>query len=318
MERDRFHAPVMVREVCELLQPRPGDRILDGNLGTGGHSLALLQACRERCFLVGLDLDEEMLESAQRRFEEAGIGPESYALRCADHRNLALVLKELGEDGADRILLDLGANSLHFDLPERGFSCQKDGPLDMRYCRDSGRMDAAALINEWPEEDLARLFKEKGEERWAKRIARRIVETRQEKPFGRTGELARLVEEALPRKAWPPKTHPATRIFLALRVAVNGEDEALYAALEAATEALKPGGRMAVITFQSLEDRTVKQFFRRICRDVIDEADPFGRVREAARFRDLTRKPLRASEEEKDENPRSRSALLRGVEKKPV
>jgi 16S rRNA (cytosine1402-N4)-methyltransferase len=214
--------------------------------------------------------------------------------------------------------MDLGASSLHFDDPDRGFSCQNDGPLDMRYDRSPGIPTAADIVNTWSVEDLARLFKEKGDERWARRIAQEIVKRRASKPFERTLELARAVGESIPRKAWPPKIHVASRVFLALRVEVNAEDESLRRGLEGALESLKPGGRLAVITFQSHEDRTVKRFFRDASEDKIDENDPWGRVREAAKFRDLTRKPIVPGEEETVRNPRSRSAKLRGVEKKNV
>ncbi|MFP4379122.1 MAG: 16S rRNA (cytosine(1402)-N(4))-methyltransferase RsmH [Candidatus Sumerlaeia bacterium] len=313
---EQFHEPVLVREVCELLQPCPSDTIIDCNLGTGGHSLALFAASGERGFLVGLDLDSAMLSLARNRLLSSGISSSSFRLVHANHADLTGLMGDLDLEGADRILMDLGASSLHFDNPERGFSCQADGPLDMRYDRETGPVSAADIVNDWEVEDLARLFKEKGDERWAKKIAREIVKRRESKPFTRTAELAEAVAAAVPRKAWPPKIHVASRVFMALRVEVNQEDESLRKGLEGATEILKPGGRLAVITFQSHEDRTVKRFFRGICRDVIDETDPWGRVKEAAQFIDLTRKPIGPTEEEVEKNPRSRSAKLRGVEKK--
>ena len=306
----------MVQEVIQLLQPHSGDRIVDCNVGTGGHSLALLKACGGEGFLVGLDRDGAMLSIARDRFLSNDVPSRCFTLIQDDHRNLARVLSNLGLERVERIVMDLGASSLHFDDPERGFSCQVDGPLDMRYDRQGGGPTAADIVNEWSEEDLAHLFRGEGDELWAKRIARRLVQRRIERPFERTVDLAGEVGAAIPRKAWPPKIHPATRVFLALRVAVNEEGESLRQGLDAALEALAPGGRLAVLTFQSHEDRTVKQRFRQVCADVIDPDDPWGRVQEAARFIDLTRRPLIPSAEEMEKNPRSRSTKLRGVEKK--
>ena len=304
----------MVKEVTRLLDPRPGDTIVDCNLGTGGHSLALLEACGGRGFLVGLDLDDAMLQLARQRFRSRGIPSSSYALVQANHSDLTRVLGTLGLTGVERIVMDLGASSLHFDDPARGFSLQADGPLDMRYDRSQGPT-AAEIINGWGESELARLFKSEGDERWASRIAKRIVERRGERPFETTADLAKQVGAAIPRKAWPPKIHPATRVFLALRVEVNAEVRSLEQGLEAALEELKPGGRLAVLTFQSNEDRRVKQYFRKVCSNPIDPSDPWGKIQEAARFRDLTRKPIGPTEKEAEANPRARSAKLRGVEK---
>jgi 16S rRNA (cytosine1402-N4)-methyltransferase len=186
----------------------------------------------------------------------------------------------------------------------------------MRYDRASEGPTAADIVNRWEEADLARLFKEKGDERWARRIAGWLVERRKRKPFTTTTNLAAEVGAAIPRRMWPPRIHPATRVFLALRVEVNREEESLERGLEAAMSVLAPGGRFAVLTFQSHEDGRVKRKFRAVCRDEIDEADPFGRVKKAAQFGDLTRHPMTPRPEEMEANPRSRSAKLRGVEKR--
>jgi 16S rRNA (cytosine1402-N4)-methyltransferase len=311
----QYHQPVMVQEVVQLLQPRPGDTIVDCNVGTGGHSLALLKACGGKGFLVGLDLDGAMLSLALERFRSCGISSRSYALVHANHADLAQVLGDLGLERADRIVSDLGASSLHYDDPTRGFSCQADGVLDMRYDREHTDLTAADIVNTWEEKDLAALFREEGDELWAARIARRLVARRRARAFERTGDLARETAAAIPRKAWPPRIHPATRVFLALRAAVNAEGESLARCLDASLEAVAPGGRVATLTFQSHEDGAVKRRFREACRDVIDETDPWGRVRKPAAFRDLTRRPLKPTQEEIEDNPRSRSAKLRGVEK---
>lgn len=310
-----YHQPVLVREVLEILQPRPGDVIVDCNLGSGGHALALLEESGGEAFLIGLDLDAEMIETARQRFVSKEIPSRCYALVQADHADLARVLGAQGRSHADKILLDLGASSLHYDQSERGFSCTVDGPLDMRYDRLGGGTTAAEIVNEWPEKDLARLFRAKGDERWAGRIARRLVERRAERLFETTGDLARAIGAAIPRKAWPPRMHPGTRCFLALRVEVNHEDRSLMQVLEAGLALLAPGGRMGVLTFQSHEDKVVKECFRRVSRDEVDEVDPMGRITKRAEFRDLTRRPLRPSPEEELENPRSRSTKLRAVER---
>jgi len=309
------HQPVMVQEVCQLLQPRPGDVIVDCNVGTGGHSLALLEVWGEEGFLVGLDLDDAMLSIARQRFRSRGIPSRSYALVHANHCDLARVLGDLGLDQVDQIVMDLGASSLHFDDPARGFACHLEGPLDMRYDRSAGGPTAADIVNTWDQAALAALFRREGDERWAERIARRVVERRARKPFETTVELAETAAAAVPRKAWPRRIHPATRAFLALRVEVNREADSLREGLDAGLQVLSPGGRMAVLTFQSHEDRIVKRRFRRACRPEMDETDPWGREKTPARFRDLTRRPLEPGAAEIEANPRARSAKLRGVER---
>jgi 16S rRNA (cytosine1402-N4)-methyltransferase len=309
-----FHQPVLLQEVCSLLQPRPGDVMVDLNLGTGGHSLALIEASERQGKLISFDLDEAMIETARERFRAAGVPEEAYEFIHANHGDVAEVLASRGITQVDKILMDLGASSIHFDDPERGFSCQVDGPLDMRYDRSEGDT-AADIVNGWDEEELANLFYEEGDEKWSRRVAKRVVERRMERRFERTLDLAEVVAGSIPRKAWPPKIHPATRVFLALRVAVNGEVTALRNGMESALQLLAAGGRLAVITFQSHEDRTVKRKFREICSDLVDENDPFGRVLQKAGYQDLARRPLVASAAEAQENPRSRSAKLRGVAK---
>ncbi len=311
-----YHQPVMVKEVLQILQPGESHVVVDCNLGTGGHSLALLEASGSGCFLIGMDLDQEMLALAEERFRSEGIDKDRYALVHANHGDLGQVLEQLGKDGADRILMDLGTCSLHFDDAQRGFSFQSQGPLDMRYDRSSDGPTAADLVNGWSEANLADLIFHRGDERWARRIAKRIVERRGQQAFESTGDLAEFIGQCIPRGAWPKKIHPATRTFLALRVEVNGEEQALREGLDKGLELLRPAGRLAVLSFQGNEDRIVKKRFREVCRDVIDEADPFGRVTEKAGFIDLTRKPLRPGEEEISQNPRSRSTRLRAVEKK--
>jgi len=311
----RYHEPVLLEEVCQLLQPRPGDTIVDCNLGTGGHSLALWQRVEGEGFLVGIDLDLEMLSIALQRFREHAVPDHAHALVHANHSDLARVLGDLGRTHADRIVIDPGASSLHFDMAERGFAFQADGPLDMRYERTAETPTAAQVVNEWPEKDLARLFFDRGGERWARRIASELVRRRRKELFRSTAQLAEAVAGAIPRKAWPPRIHPATRVFLALRAEVNAEMESLEKAINAALDVLSPGGRLAVLTFQSHEDRLVKHRFRAVTQAVADPTDPWGRPREPVRFRDLTRKPIGPKAEEIERNPRARSAKLRGVEK---
>ena len=192
-----YHQPVMVKEVLQLLQMGDGHIVVDCNLGTGGHSLALLEA--SGCFLIGLDLDQEMLALADERIRSGGISADRFALVHANHRDLGQVLESLGKHGADRILMDLGTCSLHFDDAQRGFSFQSEGPLDMRYDRTSDGPTAADLVNTWSESNLADMIYHRGDERWARRIAKRIVERRVQQVFETTGDLARFVGQCIPR-----------------------------------------------------------------------------------------------------------------------
>lgn len=320
MAEDFFHEPVLVEEVLHYLAPAPGKVIVDCNLGHGGHSLAILSKLGDKGLLVGIDRDSLMLEVARKRIEATHTSSTRSQVRLiqADHLQLPQVLAEALADvpdaAPDGILFDLGPSTPQLLDPARGMSWQSEQALDMRMDQSAAIPTAADIVNEWEEEDLARLFYENADERWSRRIARRIVEARQSAPIRTGRQLGAVVEQAIPRKAWPPKIHPATRVFLALRIEVNQEYRTLEAVLPMALEQLKPGGRLVVITFQSGEDRRVKEFMRAASTPPTAPW-PFPQGNEPAKAKLLTRKPVEGSEEEQARNPRSRSAKLRAIEK---
>jgi 16S rRNA (cytosine1402-N4)-methyltransferase len=290
MESDAGHVPVLLAETLELVVVRPGGLFVDGTVGLGGHAAAVLRATAPAGRLLGLDRDGEALELARERLAEFG---ERVRLEQADYREIP---ERLGGEEADGILLDLGISSAQLDDPGRGFSFQAEGPLDMRMDRRSGPT-AADLVNRMREKDLADLLYELGEEPASRRIARAIVFARERARITTTTELADVVRRAAPRRR-PGGLHPATRTFQALRIRVNRELDGLGGALAGAARCLKPGGRLAVIAFHSLEDRAAKEAFRSLA---------------ARGFRVLTRKPVRPGDAEIRRNPRARSARLRAV-----
>jgi len=304
---EHFHTSVLLKEVLELLAPRLGEIFVDGTLGGGGHTEALIEA---GAHVIGLDQDAEALDFAKEKRLHR-FGDRFHPVR-ANFDQLAAVLDDLQLPEVDGVLLDLGVSSWQLDTAERGFSFQREGPLDMRMNRGEG-MTAADLVNTAPAAELVRIFYQYGEEPNARRIAARIVSGRVTRPFQTTMQLALAVEEVVPRRG---RIHPATRIFQALRIAVNRELEALASVLAQAAARLRPGGRMAVITFHSLEDRMVKDFFKLRSTPELDRPEwPAPRPNPDYIFRALTRKPVVATAEEQQSNPRSRSAKLRAVEK---
>jgi 16S rRNA (cytosine1402-N4)-methyltransferase len=303
---ENFHTSVLLKEVLEALLPRAGKTIVDGTLGGGGHSETLLEWGAE---VIGLDQDEEALDFTKERLRRFGT---RFRPARANFGNLGTVLEKLGTPQVDGVLLDLGVSSWQLDTAERGFSFQREGPLDMRMNRDAG-MTAADLVNTASPEELTRIFREYGEEPNARRIASRLVSARVERKFETTMQLALAVESVVPRRR---RIHPATRIFQALRIAVNRELEMLESVLGQAAAALRPEGRMAVITFHSLEDRIVKDFFKLRAAAELDRPEwPAPRPNPDHIFKAVTRKPVVASEAEQERNPRARSAKLRVVEK---
>jgi 16S rRNA (cytosine1402-N4)-methyltransferase len=292
MGSDAGHASVLLRETLELLDVRPGGLWVDGTVGLGGHAEAILRASSPDGRLVGTDRDGETLVRAQARL--AGFG-ERARLVQSDFREIP---RHLGGEPADGILLDLGVSSAQLDDPERGFSFQAEGPLDMRLDR-AARTTAEDLVNGLPERELADVIYEYGEEPASRRIARAIVRERERERIRTTTRLADVVRRAAgrPRR---PGLHPATRTFQALRIRTNRELDGLAEALCALAACLKPRGRLAVIAFHSLEDRPVKQTFRAL---------------HGQGYRELVRKPVRPSEEETRANPRARSARLRALER---
>lgn len=302
-----MHVPVLYKEIIHALQPKHGGRYVDGTLGAGGHARGILEACAPDGLLLGLDVDSQALALAR---ETLAPYEGRIHLAQASYTTLAKQLAGLGWDAVDGILLDLGASSMQFDVPGRGFSFQQDGPLDMRF--DPHALQSAAdIVNTWDEKDLADLIFRYGEDSKARRIARAIVSSR---PLQTTRELAAVVEKASPRRG--SRIHPATQTFQALRIAVNEELPALEKVLPQAVASLRRGGRLAVISFHSLEDRMVKEFFREQSRELLNP--PYERIYKAERkavLKIINKKPISPSVEEMLGNPRARSAKLRIIEK---
>lgn len=283
--------------------------MVDCTVGLGGHSRLILERIQPGGRLLGIDRDEVALEVARARLSGGG---RRLVLRHGDFRDLALMSREAGFDRVDGVLFDLGVSSPQLDDPARGFSFRQDGPLDMRMDRRSP-LTAAHVVNELPARDLAGLIRHLGEERWATRIARFIVDRR---PLRTTRELAAAVEAAIPKAAWPADIHPATRTFQAVRMHVNDELGSLDQGLRGAVEILSPRGRLVVIAFHSLEDAAVKRFLALESRDCIcPPQQPVCTCDHSASLRILTRKPVRPSPAELAANPRSRSARLRAAER---
>jgi 16S rRNA (cytosine1402-N4)-methyltransferase len=298
------HQPVLLREVLAYLDPQPGGRFIDGTLGAGGHAAAILEAGAPDGLLLGFDRDPVALAFAARRLAPFG---ERFTPVAGSYGDMATVAPPLGFAAVDGILLDLGLSSRQLDDAERGFSFLKEGPLDMRF--DPRQGDSAAdLVNNLSAEELTDLFRRYGEEAQSRRIARLIVSHR---PIQTTTELAGLIERDIGRRGRPGR-HPATKVFQALRIAVNDELTEVDRGIRAAVDLLRPGGRMAVISFHSLEDRLVKQFFRAAARDCIcPPAQPVCTCGARAVLQLVTRKAVQASAAEIAANSRSRSARLR-------
>lgn len=292
------HAPVMVEELCELLSPRAGEVVLDATLGGGGHSRALLSRCGASCALIGMDRDPLALEAASFRLRREFPGA-SLHFFCAPFSRLEEAVEAAGFRSVDVVVFDLGVSSMQLEDGERGFSFDLDGPLDMRM-GEGCEFDASWALNHLSEEDIASILWRYGQERWARRIARAVVRRREEAPIRTTGELVSLIREAIPKPAQRAcGKHPARRTFQALRIYVNDEMGELKRGLEAALRVLSPGGRMAVISYHSLEDGLVKRAFR--------EASASGA------YVLLTKKPIEPSEAELSRNRRARSAKLRAL-----
>lgn len=306
------HVPVMLDQVVEILNPVPGHVVVDATIGGGGHAAAILPRILPGGRLIGIDQDPRTLATARERLAPFG---DSLTLVHANFRDLPTVLAGVGFPQVHAVLFDLGVSSFQLDEPERGFTYRADAPLDMRM--DPGSSTTAAdLVNTLPKAELARIIREYGEERWAGKIAAAIVRARERRPFATTGELAEVVKAAIPAAARRHGPHPARRTFQALRIAVNGELDALREGLVAAVQALVPGGRVAVISFHSLEDRIVKQTFADLsaaCRCPPDL--PECRCGRPGVLRVLTRKPMVPTGQEIAANHRARSARLRAAER---
>jgi 16S rRNA (cytosine1402-N4)-methyltransferase len=299
------HVPVLLAPVLQALLP--ARRIIDGTLGAGGHTGALLAAGVDA--VLAFDADTMALEIARRNLDAYG---ERAHLVHGSYLGMAEATQQLGWDAVDGILLDLGLSSMQLDTPERGFAFLRDGPLDMRFDAAGDRPPAAELVNHLTEAELADLFYKYGEEAQGRKLARAVVAAR---PLYSTRQLAEVIERAAPRRPGD-RIHPATRVFQALRIAVNDELRTVEQALPLAIDLLRPGGRLAVISFHSLEDRLVKQAFKLASADCIcPPRTPVCICGHRASVRLVTRKPVEADDDEIVRNPRSRSAKLRVVEK---
>jgi len=301
------HVPVLADEVRERLAVQPGETVVDATFGAGGHATLLAADLRGRGKLIAIDRDPTARDYFDAFSKRAGV--QTRFLRG----DFALVLEQLAGNGveADAVLLDLGVSSMQIDRPERGFSYAADAPLDMRM-DPSADVTAAGIVNEADERDLATIFKRYGEERYARQIARAIVRRRKERPFERTSDLVDTIRGAIPAPARFGDGHPAKRVFQALRIAVNDELGSLEAALPAAFSMLRPGGRLAVISFHSLEDRLVKRFMRDLERGCECPPDfPVCVCGKKPELRTLSRKAIRPASAELAANPRAASARLR-------
>ena len=287
------HQPVLLKEVIELLDIHEGDIYLDATVGEGGHALEIKKRCGSKVEIVGIDADPRAIERIREKFKEG-------KFEVLNFREIDRAPKTLGIESPNKILFDLGWSKEQFALGSRGFSFQIDEPLDMRYGKES-KFNAYDIVNKWQEQNIRTIIESYGEERFAGKIAKAIVKSRKEKPIKTSFELVEVIMKATPVWYHHKKIHPATKTFQALRIAVNDELEALQEGLEKAFEILKKGGRLAVISFQSLEDRIVKNFFRSL--------------KNQTRAEVLIKKPIIAGRQEIKENLRSRSAKLRVIKK---
>ncbi|TSA46186.1 16S rRNA (cytosine(1402)-N(4))-methyltransferase RsmH [bacterium] len=314
-----IHKPVLLGEAIENLNLKKGSVVVDGTLGAGGHAIEILKKILPGGKLIAIDWDAESIENFK------GIISKKELIGISDnYANLENILRGLarldsarqGIKTVDAILIDLGFNSDQIENAERGFSFQKDGPLDMRYSPQTQKNTAADVINNYPEERLIEIFRNYGEEKFARSIARAVASARKEKRINRTGELVEIISAAAPEKYQKNRIHPATRVFQALRIEVNQELENLKTFLDQAAGSLANGGRLAVISFHSLEDRIVKNFFKLHSKDCVCPPNfPKCVCQHRKSLKIITKKPIIATGEEIKTNPRSRSAKMRVAEK---
>jgi len=312
MSEQFSHIPVLLNETLEFLAPERGGIFVDGTLGGGGHAEAVLTRLPQTGRLIGIDRDWEAVHAAGDRLSSFG---DRFTALHGNFFEMKALLSEIGVSEVNGILLDLGVSSHQLDTQERGFSYKTDAPLDMRM--DQGaRLSAKDIVNTYAESELARIFFAYGEERFSRRIAEKICRAREQYPIETTLQLAQIVREAIPGKYRNEPQHPARRMFQALRIEVNSELAGLDQAVEQACDLLQKGGRLCIITFHSLEDRIVKQAFRRFenpC--TCPPSAPICICGKTPKAKILTKKPLTASAEEEAQNSRSTSAKLRCIEK---
>ena len=306
------HIPVLFHEIMDIMAPEPGEVFVDCTLGGGGHSRGFLERMGADGRLIGIDQDTNALKAAEENLAEFG---ERVTYVHSNYNNLDEILNTYAPDGVDGILFDIGVSSHQLDEKDRGFSYMQDAPLDMRM-NQSQKFSAWDVVNTYSEDELHRIIKEYGEERWAKRIAQFIVEFRKEKPVDTTGELVDIIKRAIPKGAREEGSHPAKRTFQAIRIEVNDELGVLTRTISVAAKHLKKGGRLGIISFHSLEDRIVKEQFRYLASDCICPPElPFCQCDKVSEVKILTRKPVTATKEELEANSRSKSAKFRAVVK---
>lgn len=294
-----IHKPVLLKEVLEVLNPQAGETYFDGTVNGGGHAAEILERVGKGGKVIGFDWDCDLIGRLRQKY--AGGAVENIVLECANYADAKEVFEKRKWGRVHGVLLDLGFSSYHIEQSGRGFSFRADEPLDMRYAPESGRMRAADIVNSWSEEKIAHILQEYGGERLAKRIAGAIVRERNKRPIKTSGELSKIIEENVPYSYRKGRIHCATRTFQALRIAVNGELENISRFLDTAEDLLQKDGKIAVISFHSLEDRIVKNFFKQKAKEGV--------------FRIINKKVIRAAREEERQNPRARSAKLRAAVK---
>lgn len=294
-----IHKTVMLKEVIEYLDPKQGQMFVDGTANGGGHTFALAEKVVPDGKVIAIEWDKDIFDNLKNKVEGSEF-KNNISVANDNYANLKDIISQNGVNNIDGIVLDLGFSSLHLESSGRGFSFQKDEPLDMRYSQGQ-ELTAYEIVNGWPEEDIARILRDYGEERFSYKIAKTIYDQRKRGKISTTNDLVKVIERAVPAFYRRGKIHCATRTFQALRIAVNGELDNVESVLPQIVETLKSGGKVAIISFHSLEDRIVKNFFK-------DNA-------KEGKLKIITKKPIVASDEEMKENPRSRSAKLRVAEK---
>ncbi len=306
------HIPVLFQEIMKIMAPKQGELFVDCTLGGGGHSRGFLERSGPDGYLIGIDQDTEALEAARQNLSAYS---ERVTYVHSNYSQLDEILNLYAPEGVDGILFDIGVSSHQLDEKGRGFSYMQDAPLDMRMDQEQ-ILDAWHVVNTYKEEELVRILKEYGEERWAKRIAKFIVEFRRNKSIDTTGELVDIIKRAIPKGAREEGSHPAKRTFQAIRIEVNDELGVLERTIAVAVKHLKKGGRLGIISFHSLEDRIVKEQFRYFASDCVCPPElPFCQCDKVSEVEILTRKPVTASLEELELNSRAKSAKFRAVKK---
>ena len=308
------HKPIMLEECIEFLKIRQDGVYVDGTLGGAGHSSEILKRLGSKGLLIGIDQDLNAIDAARKKLSSIDTKGH-FIIKHTNFENIREAIEEQKRDSVDGVLLDLGVSSYQLDEGERGFSYQHDAPLDMRM-NQNDTFDAQTLVNTWSRDELSRIIRDYGEERWASRVAEFIVRSRETQKINTTGELVDIIKAAIPAAARREGPHPAKRTFQAIRIAVNRELEVLENLLKDVTELLSPGARVAIITFHSLEDRIVKKAFHEQAQGCICPKDlPICVCGVKPKLKVITRKPITASENELAQNPRARSAKLRVAEK---